>query len=76
MPNADPKQIIIKGIREGLSVTLPGDGMWIDALAALETRLTATPAFFKGGRVALLVGSRALRKTTCAGRATCWLATT
>jgi septum site-determining protein MinC len=60
MPKADPKQIIIKGIREGLSVALPGDGAWADALGALETRLTATPAFFKGGRVALLVGPRAL----------------
>ncbi len=60
MVTIDPKQIIIKGIRDGLSVTLPGDGVWAEALAALEARLTATPAFFKGGRVALIVGRRGL----------------
>jgi len=60
MANVDPKSIVIKGIREGLSVTLPGDGAWAEALAALEARLTATPAFFKGGRIALMVGPRPL----------------
>jgi septum site-determining protein MinC len=56
----DPKSIVIKGLREGLSVTLPGEGAWAEALAALDTRLTQAPAFFKGGRVALMVGPRAL----------------
>ena len=63
MLNVDPKSIIIKGIREGLSVTLPDNGAWPEALAALEARLTATPAFFKGGRVALIVGPRALTES-------------
>jgi septum site-determining protein MinC len=51
--------IIIKGSREGLLITL-GSGTWHNVLGALETRLTATPEFFKGARVALLVGSRQL----------------
>jgi septum site-determining protein MinC len=51
--------IIIKGSREGLLITL-GPGAWHIVLSALETRLTTTPEFFKGARVALLVGSRKL----------------
>src|SRR5512136_3232674 len=51
--------IIIKGSREGLLITL-GPGAWHIVLSTLETRLTATPDFFKGARVALLVGSRKL----------------
>ncbi len=51
--------IIIKGSREGLLVTL-GSGAWHNALGAFEVRLTATPEFFKGARVALLVGNRKL----------------
>src|SRR3990172_9923070 len=60
MVSVDPKSIVIKGIRDGLSVTLPDGGTWPEALAALEARLTQAPAFFKGGRVALMVGARAL----------------
>lgn len=60
--SVDPKRIVIKGMREGLSVTLPDEGSWPEALAALEARLTAAPAFFKGGRVALTVGARALNE--------------
>jgi septum site-determining protein MinC len=51
--------IIIKGGREGLLITL-GPGAWHNALGALEARLTTTPEFFKGARVALLVGNRKL----------------
>src|SRR5512136_2095922 len=51
--------IIIKGSRDGLLITL-GPGAWHLSLAALEMRLTATPEFFKGARVALLVGNRKL----------------
>jgi septum site-determining protein MinC len=60
MLTVDPRSITIKGLRDGLSVTLPDDGAWVEALAALEARLTQAPAFFKGGRVALLVGPRTL----------------
>ena len=51
--------ITIKGGREGLLITL-GPGAWHNALGALEARLIATPDFFKGARVALLVGNRKL----------------
>jgi septum site-determining protein MinC len=51
--------ISIKGSREGLLITL-GPGAWRAALAALEARLIAAPEFFKGARVALLVGARQL----------------
>src|SRR5512143_2868599 len=57
--NASEDGIIIKGSREGLLITL-GPGAWHNVLGALEARLTATPEFFKGARVALLVGSRKL----------------
>src|SRR3990172_6792474 len=60
MVSVDPKSIVIKGIRDGLSVTFPEGGTWPEALAALDVRLTQAPAFFKGGRVALMVGARAL----------------
>ena len=57
--NAVADGIIIKGSREGLLITL-GPGAWHVALSALEARLTATPEFFKGARVALVVGNRKL----------------
>ncbi len=57
--NASEDGIIIKGSREGLLITL-GHGAWHNALGALEARLTASPEFFKGARVALLVGGRKL----------------
>ncbi|MCP4536850.1 MAG: septum site-determining protein MinC [Chloroflexi bacterium] len=47
--------ITIKGIRQGLLVTLGNRG-WGEELTALEERLGASPAFFRGGRVALDVG--------------------
>src|SRR5512143_3877140 len=57
--NPSEDGILIKGSREGLLITL-GPGAWHNALGALEARLTATPDFFKGARVALLVGNRKL----------------
>ena len=53
--------IAIKGVREGLVVTLPAmPEAWPDVLALLEARLGAGPAFFKGARVGLVVGAREL----------------
>ena len=53
--------IAIKGVREGLIVTLPATPeAWPDVLALLEVRLGAGPAFFKGARVGLVVGAREL----------------
>ena len=53
--------ITIKGIRQGLLVTL-GEGDWGAGLAGLEARLGSSPAFFRGGRVALDVGTRELSR--------------
>jgi septum site-determining protein MinC len=51
--------VTIKGIRDGLLVTL-GRGDWNHLLAELEERLGKPTAFFKGARVAFQVGSRSL----------------
>jgi septum site-determining protein MinC len=49
--------ITIKGMREGLVITLsPACETWPDALLQLEARLAATPTFFKGARVGLVIG--------------------
>ncbi len=53
--------ITIKGIRQGLLVTL-GEGDWSAELRALEARIGASPSFFRGGRIALDVGSRGLSR--------------
>lgn len=59
MATQDP--ITIKGIREGLLVTLPESlGAWSEVLVRLEARLSASPAFFKGARVGLIIGAREL----------------
>jgi septum site-determining protein MinC len=62
-----PQPITIKGIRQGLLVTL-GEGEradrdWSAELRALEARLSASPSFFCGGRVALDVGARELSRS-------------
>ena len=49
----------IKGIRQGLLVTV-GEGDWQHVLDALESQFGENPAFFRGGRIALDVGDRAL----------------
>jgi len=55
------ESISIKGIREGLLVSLPESlGAWRATLPHLEARLNASPAFFKGARVGLVVGAREL----------------
>jgi len=51
--------ITIKGIRQGLLVTL-GEGGWDAQLTLLEHRLDIGASFFKGGKVALDVGDRKL----------------
>ncbi len=51
--------IIIKGTREGLVVTLQG-APWPDQVAQLEEKVGAMAAFFKGARVALVVGAHHL----------------
>lgn len=52
----DAATISIKGTRQGLLVSL-GSGAWSDRLGALEARLSENGPFFRGGRIALDVGS-------------------
>lgn len=54
--------INIKGTSDGLTVHV-GAGDWNTLLTALADRLDHTPAFFRGGRVALNVGPRQLTPT-------------
>ena len=51
--------INIKGTSDGLIIHI-GAGDWNTLLEALADRLDQTPAFFRGGRVALNVGPRVL----------------
>ncbi len=53
------ERIAIKGIRQGLLVTL-ADGEWSSLISALEAHLGENPAFFRGGRIAIDVGEREL----------------
>jgi septum site-determining protein MinC len=52
--------ITIKGIRDGLLVTLD-DGPWQPVEAALLEKIVAESEFFQGARVALQVGDRVLK---------------
>jgi septum site-determining protein MinC len=53
------ESIAIKGIKEGLLLTLKAEGGdWATMTSRLVTRLNEQPAFFKGARVALDVGER------------------
>ena len=51
--------IAIKGIKDGLLITL-GDGDWPEVVEGLIGRLEETPEFFKGARIIVQVGARAL----------------
>jgi len=55
----DRSELVIKGIRQGLLITL-GEGTWEEQLAQLERRLSQGASFFRGGRAALDVGDRLL----------------
>jgi septum site-determining protein MinC len=55
--------IAIKGIREGLLVTIRPDGTdWAETTARLASRIDEKRAFFKGARLALDVGDRPVRQ--------------
>jgi septum site-determining protein MinC len=54
------KQLQIKGIKDGLLVTL-GEGEWAALEAALLAHVEDKAAFFKGARVALDVGNHIVR---------------
>ncbi len=53
------QSVQIKGIREGLMVTI-GEGEWQDVQTTLLTHIQEKAAFFKGARLALDVGNRIL----------------
>ena len=50
----------IKGIREGLLITL-GQASWSDQVAAIIAQIESQPTFFQGARLTVDVGSQALR---------------
>lgn len=52
--------ISIKGLREGLLVTLSDAGTWGTSSEALLARIEQSADFFKGARLALALGPRAL----------------
>ena len=54
-----PKLVHIKGIRDGLLVTL-ADGNWLELQEALLKNIQDQAAFFKGARMALDVGNQVL----------------
>ncbi len=54
--------IAIKGIKEGLLLTIkPDGGEWMELTTKVTSRIDQQAAFFKGARVALDVGDRPLR---------------
>jgi septum site-determining protein MinC len=55
-----PVSIAIKGIKEGLLITLGEAENWETASRALQERIDQSADFFKGARVALAIGNRAL----------------
>jgi len=55
--------ILIKGIREGLLVTLSDAESWSDTSRALLARIEQSTDFFKGARLALAIGPRPLSVT-------------
>lgn len=56
------QQISIKGIREGLLVTVPDQGSFTDLVDLLTSELGQKQAFLQGSQVALQVGYRRLYK--------------
>jgi septum site-determining protein MinC len=57
---SDSSLVQIKGLRDGLLVTL-GDAAWMIAQEALINRIEQQPSFFQGARLALDVGNQVLK---------------
>lgn len=53
--------ITLKGIRQGLLVTVKPDGRWSDVTSRLTTLIDSQGTFFKGAQVTLAIGPRELR---------------
>lgn len=60
MENGPSPAIHIKGIRDGLLVTLRGES-WPELQAALIAQIESQPTFFQGGRLVLDVGEHVLK---------------
>jgi septum site-determining protein MinC len=58
--SAENKRILVKGIRDGLLV-LMGEGEWEENRQALFNHFDAQAEFLKGARIALDVGSQAIK---------------
>jgi septum site-determining protein MinC len=54
--------IVIKGIREGLLVTITHNTEWAETMTRLAKRIDDKGAFFKGARVAVDVADRPVRQ--------------
>jgi septum site-determining protein MinC len=63
---SDSSLVQIKGMRDGLLVSL-GDAGWPVVKSALLERIEQQPAFFQGARLALDVGNLALKSTELSG---------
>jgi septum site-determining protein MinC len=64
--SGDDPRIQIKGVRDGLSVTL-NEGAWEELLATLDHRLQHSAAFFRNSHVHLNTGSRDLLEAELEG---------
>lgn len=54
--------ITLKGIKQGLLVTIKPDGKWSDLSARLLTLIDSQGEFFRGGQVTLALGPRDVRR--------------
>jgi len=54
--------ITLKGIKQGLLVTVKPDGRWSDMTARLTSMIDAQSAFFRGAQIAVAVGPREVRR--------------
>ncbi|MBN1286600.1 MAG: septum site-determining protein MinC [Anaerolineae bacterium] len=59
-------RIAIKGLKDGLVVSLGAESTWAEVTEALMARIDAQAAFFQGGRVAVSVGDRLVRSAKLA----------
>jgi len=54
--------ITLKGIKQGLLVTIRPEGRWSDLTARLMSLIDAQSAFFRGAQIAVAVGAREVRR--------------
>jgi septum site-determining protein MinC len=54
--------ITLKGIRQGLLITIKPDGKWTDVAARLITLIDSQGDFFRGAQVVLSLGEREVRR--------------